>query len=414
LELHLDLIGGLAGDMFVAALLDAFPQLESSVIANILALRDAYPVTCSSVPHADSVLRGRRFEVRRVGENGGDAPSTRGFSLRSGSPPQHVHGSWKSIRANLEDAALDSDVRAHAVGIFKLLAEAESFVHGIDVDRVCFHEVGGWDSVADIVGAATLIHATGAARWTCSPAPIGRGRVRTAHGVLPVPAPATARLLLGMPTIDDGVEGERVTPTGAAILRYLCHPSRESGLAVPKARALVTTGTGFGLRLLPNLSNHVRVLCFEEVDQSQGGHRQIHVLEFEVDDQSAEDLATGLDRLRGHAAVLDVTQSPVFGKKGRMMTHIRVLARQECVEQVMDACFTETTTIGLRHSIVHGVGLKRALAEIDIDGRPMRVKLAERPGGRTAKAEADDVSSHEGHARRAKLRHRAEFEALNQ
>jgi uncharacterized protein (DUF111 family) len=182
--------------------------------------------------------------------------------------------------------------------------------------------------------------------------------------------------------------------------------------AAASVRTLIASGTGFGSRVLPGLSNHVRVLCFEPGDSAAGGHREIHVLEFEVDDQSGEDLATGLDRLRAHQGVLDVTQTPVFGKKSRMMVHVRVLARQGHLDAVVDACFRETTTIGLRHHAVRGIGLKRKLEEVSVDGRRLRVKVVDRPGGPTAKTESDDVLSQQDHARRASLRARAESAAL--
>jgi uncharacterized protein (DUF111 family) len=229
---------------------------------------------------------------------------------------------------------------------------------------------------------------------------------------MPVPAPATVQLLMGMPTIDDGIAGERVTPTGAAILRYLCPPSSRSEVVSPKVRTMVRTGTGFGSKKLPGISNHVRVLCFEDSSVERGGQRDIHVLEFEVDDQSGEDLAMGLERLRLHPGTLDVTQSPVFGKKGRMMMHVRVLARSRQYEAVIEACFRETTTIGLRHRVVEGIGLTRTIEHVEIDGKSLRVKIAERPGGRTAKAEADDVLVHEDHQVRALLRTKAEQSAL--
>jgi uncharacterized protein (DUF111 family) len=320
-----------------------------------------------------------------------------------------------------------------------LLAAAEACVHGVAPDAVEFHEVGAWDSIADIVGAATLIDAVGAARWTASAAPLGSGRVRTAHGWLPVPAPATTQLLLGLRTIDDGVPGERVTPTGAAILRYLCPPLTSPALRVCEDRMLIATGTGFGTRVLAGLSNHVRVLCFEPTESAAIDRRvdqRIDVLEFEVDDQSGEDLALGLDRLRAHRAVLDVTQCAVFGKKGRMSVHVQVLACEPQpakaanttdtadvadvadgggvadIDSVIDACFRETTTLGVRHQTVRRIGLRRRFSTARVGHQSVRVKLAERPGGMTAKAEADDVAAHEIHARRAALRSQAELAAL--
>ena len=400
MELHFDLVGGLAGDMFNAALLDAFPEHEPAVLAAIEACLGA-GVCCALTAHTDRVLRGRRFHVRLMAPPTTRAPQTEVVG--------HSHASWAEIRALIAAAPLSPAVIAHAIQIFQLLADAEAYVHGIDVEAVSFHEVGAWDSIADIVGAATLIDVLALHRCTSSPIPLGSGRITTAHGVLPVPAPATARLLAGMTVLDDGVAGERVTPTGAALLRYLCPPSAPSRAA--HARKLLASGTGFGSRQLPGLSNHVRVLCFESVADGQT-LRRIEVLEFEVDDQSGEDLAVGLDRLRSHPGVLDVTQAPVFGKKGRIMIHVQVLARATQVEAVIEACFRETTTLGLRRRAVTGVGLDRQIREVPIEGTVVRVKVSDRPGGRTAKTESDDILAHSDHAHRAALRRRAESEAL--
>jgi uncharacterized protein (TIGR00299 family) protein len=403
LEVHLDLVGGLAGDMFIAALLDAFPDHEGRVLSAIEAVSKESPIVCALSVFQDGVIRGRQFRVRCL------SPVNQRTPFLAASDAQ-LHTSWACIRTRFENAALPPAVIGHALGIFTLLAEAEAWVHGIEVERVAFHEVGAWDSVADIAGAATLIDALGVSHWSASPVPLGGGRVSTAHGILPVPAPAAARLLMGMTTLDDGVGGERVTPTGAAILRYLSPPG-ERCTASSRARKLVAAGTGFGSRALPQLSNHVRVLCFEPA-LGPPIQRRIEVLEFEIDDQSGEDLAAGLDRLRAHVGVLDVTQSPVFGKKGRIMIHVQVLASAAHVEAVIDACFRETTTLGLRQRGVHGIGLGRHVREVNIEGQHLRVKIADRPGGCTAKAESDDVLVHADHARRAALRRRAESEAL--
>ena len=307
----------------------------------------------------------------------------------------------------LNASPLDAAVREAAIGIFALLAEAEGAVHGVEPDAVTFHEVGAWDSIADIVGAAAIIAAVGAGRWTVGAVPLGSGRVMTAHGPLPVPAPATARLLQGFAVIDDGVAGERVTPTGAAILRYLCNDA--SPAAGP--RILGRSGVGFGTRRLPGLSNCVRVLAFEEAGVPAAADR-VAVLEFEIDDASGEDIARGLDVIRAHAAVHDAIQAPVFGKKGRMMTHLRILADPSGLDEVVALCFRETPTIGLRHGVVHRAVLPRHAVRVAVDGCAVGVKVVERGDMRTAKAEADDVASAAGHAGRVERRRAAERAAL--
>lgn len=402
MRLHLDPVGGIAGDMFVAALTDAFPELTAPAIANIALLEPEVAASCRVEPHQGAVLAGARFRV--------DLPPAAG----------HGHTSWATIRGRLTAAALEDSVRSHALALFGLLAEAEAAVHGVAADDVTFHEVGARDSVADILAAATIAAALDAEAWTTAPPPLGSGRVRTAHGPMPVPAPATAWLLRGFPTIDDGVPGERVTPTGAAILRHLVRPGRPP----PGPGVLVRSGTGFGARTLPGIGNYLRVLAFDTNDAGVPDHpgrgvgepltRELLVVEFEVDDQTAEDLATGLDRLRAARGVIDVVQTPVVGKKGRVMAHVRVLAVPAECPGVVAACFRETTTIGLRHRITAGAVLARRTVEADLDGRPLRVKLVERPGvGVTAKAEADDLAGiGRDHAARARARAAAERLAL--
>ena len=393
-HLHLDPLGGIAGDMFSAALIDAFPEHGGAAVAAAMLLAG---VVCQAVPHRDRVLTGTRFEV---GE-----PERKHHHHSH----EHDHLRWRDIRARIEASPLPAGVRRHAAGIFALLAEAEARVHGIGVEEVAFHEVGSADSIADIGAAAWLIEAFGGAAWSVGPLPLGAGRVRTAHGVLPVPAPATARLLEGFAVIDDGIGGERVTPTGAAILRYLA-PTPRNGLAGRIARS----GFGFGTRELPGMSNVLRVLAFEGEPgrRGRGTHRDLAVIGFEVDDQSAEDLAAGLDRLRALAGVHDVLQMPTFGKKGRMAAHVQVLAHPDALEAAVEACFRETTTIGLRTHLVQGQALPRATREVVVDGTTIRVKTVARPGGRTGKAEADDVLPAAGHAARARLRRRAEADAM--
>ena len=280
-------------------------------------------------------------------------------------------------------------------------------MHGIAVADVTFHEVGAWDSIADVVCAAWLIDSLEPASWSCAPLPLGGGQVRTAHGMLPVPAPATALLLRGFPSRHDGVEGERVTPTGAAILRHLEPAFDLAGLEGRIAR----TGHGFGSRRLPGMSNVLRALVLDPI-RKEGAWREetVGICSFEVDDQTAEDLAVGLDRLRATDGVLDVVQSPAFGKKGRMVASVRVLARPAARERVIERCFAETATLGVRWQAVRRAALEREEAAIDVGGDSIRIKRTHRPEGEvTIKAEMDDLAiAAGGRAEREETRKRAE------
>jgi len=211
-------------------------------------------------------------------------------------------------------------------------------------------------------------------------------------------------LLEGFEFVDDGLEGERVTPTGAAILRHLgCAQAGDR-----KSRKLLRTGIGFGTCTFPGLSNVLRVLAFEEARTGSGGDEVAQIL-FEVDDQTPEDLAIAIDKLRAQPSVLDVLQTPAFGKKGRMTMHVQVLADPADLENVFDACFNETTTIGLRYQVLQRRKLSRDGRTVEAGGRRVRVKVTERPGKTTAKIEADDLLNViGGRAEREQLRREAE------
>ncbi len=402
LEIHLDPLGGIAGDMFVAALIDLRPDLEPGLQQALARAPLLEGVTSEVVGHGDGVFAGRRFLVRRDHGHTGASDDSADGSGADHAP--HAEIAWKDIRTRLAQAPLDEKTRSHAIGIFSHLAEAEARVHGTSPDEVHFHEVGAWDSIADIAAAAWLIGQLEAVRWTIGALPLGGGRVRSAHGLLPVPAPAVALLLEGFPTIDDGIPGERVTPTGAAIVRHLCDPIAPTSLT----RRLVASAHGFGTRILPGISNCLRVLAFEAEVQTAWAADRIIVLECEIDDQTGEDLALAIDRLRTVNGVLDVIQAPAFGKKGRLTTHLRVLAAEVAEHAVVAAIFDETTTLGLRRTPVGRYILPREVTSVDAGGRGVRVKLADRPTGRTAKVEIDDLADIASARARKSLRRRGE------
>ena len=392
LHLHLDPLGGIAGDMFLAALLDAWPEHAEDTFAAMRAAGLPDDWRAELVAHDDGVLAGRRVLIE--GPPGGD---------------HHGPGSFRAIRAGLAEAALPAPVRARATLIFTLLAEAEAKVHGIALDEVHFHELADWDSIADVVGSAWLLEALAPASVSSAPLPVGSGRIRTAHGALPVPAPAAALLLEGLPMLDDGVPGERVTPTGAAILRHL-----RVGAGLPGgAWRIAGTGIGFGTQRLRGLSNVLRVLAWEPAAEGRADDR-VAVLAFEVDDQSPEELALGLDALRATEGVLDVIQLAAFGKKGRLTIQVQVLARPERLEAAIGRCFAETTTIGLRWRLEARAVLAREIVSIATPEGALDVKLVTRPGGeRTAKAEIEPLrEGSDGQAARSAKRRDAESAVL--
>lgn len=400
LQIYLEPVGGVAGDMFIAAVLDAFPELQPGLLDAVRAAGVPQCFDVSTTEHRDHALTGLRFLVQPADNQEAEAD---GDGHRS-------HATFAEVRDMLESALVDSEVRSHAIGIFELLAEAEARVHGTSAEEVSFHELGEWDSIADIVGAAYLIASLGA-HWSIGPLPLGGGRVRSAHGHLPAPAPATALLLTGFAIVDDGVAGERVTPTGAAILRYL----KANRPQDRRPRVLYRIGTGFGSRELPGRSNVLRLLAFDEDERRDDDRDQVAEILFDVDDQTMEDLALALDRLRAHAGVIDVLQAPAFGKKGRIVACIRVLARPPALDSVIDACFRETTTLGMRYHFLERRLLKRRQGSVVVEGREIGVKVVQRPGGNTAKAEAESLRNVAGgHSDRERHRDQAGRAALTE
>lgn len=383
----LDPVGGISGDMFVAAMLDAWPSFVEPVRRAVV--DSGLPSGCkvSLVERRSGGLSGARF----VFEGNAEVPS----------------GAYPDLRRRLAEAPLAQSVRKHALAILALLAEAEATVHRVAVESVHFHELADWDTQADVVAAAGIIDLLAGARWHCRPLPLGSGTVKAAHGVLPIPAPAAAHLLAGFSfRADDGVPGERVTPTGAAILRYLDAQSAGAG---PPGR-LVASGVGAGSRELEGIPNVLRVLAFATAETVG---EAVLVLEFEIDDQSPEDLVIGLDRLRGLPCVRDVASFPGIGKKGRLLQAVRVLADPAFRDAVVEAVFEETTTLGVRVRYEERTVLPRRTVDVEHEGGHVRVKLADRPRRQTGKAEADDVAALGGGAAdRARVRRSAVARAL--
>lgn len=381
MHIHFDLVGGISGDMFIGAMLDCFPGLGDDLQAQIsLAGFDAL-VTLVYEPFNDGILSGTRFSVTAAADAQG-----------------HQHRHYSEIRAILENSNLDDSTRQTALDIFHILAIAEAKVHAKPVDTVAFHEVGAWDSIADVVCASYLINAARISSCSISALPLGGGQVKTSHGMLPIPTPATALILEDFDFVDDGISGERITPTGAAILKFLAP-------GTPARGKLLKQGFGFGRKKFPGISNVLRILQFEQITAEQIWQTEtITQMAFELDDQTAEEIATALDNLRQLPGIIDVVQYAVTGKKNRLSTSIRVLCENGDNDRVLDACFRLTTTLGIRQQEIKRSLLKRTERTIDYNDQPYRIKIAERPGGATVKGEMADLAAAENVLEQRKIR----------
>lgn len=360
-------LGGIAGDMFAAALFDAFPSLYQRFLSDLACLQvDGLSVVIEE--RLTSSLQAKHFSV---------------IQKTSVNPPRTL----QAVKIFLQDSELDVAVQAVAVGIFSLLAEAEAQVHGKTVDTIHFHEVSDWDSMVDILAAAGIICRLSGCQWRVGELPLGAGTVRTAHGDIPIPAPATMALLKGFQWIDDGVPGERVTPTGAAILAYL--QATPCSTAVGSA-VLITAGSGCGSKTLADRANILRAAVF--ADDGAGSEILSDVvtnLSFEVDDMTAEEIGWAAESLREVEGVLDLSCIAMQAKKGRLSTGFRILVLPDFTESVIRDCLSKTSTLGVRYNSVNRKILSRTFS----DSQGVEVKVVVRPDKVvTAKAASDDLS----------------------
>jgi uncharacterized protein (TIGR00299 family) protein len=314
---YLDAFSGISGDMLVGALADA--GADQAAIVDALASLDT----------------GAALSFERV-KRCGIAATKFHVAIQEA----HAHRHLAHILKMIEKAALPERAKQNAAAVFQRLADAEAAVHQVPVERVHFHEVGAADSIADIVGACVAFELLGVTSIVSAPLNVGSGTASTAHGVLPVPAPATAALLRGKPIYSDGPAVELTTPTGAALAVTL---AREFG-ALPPLK-IAAAGYGAGGYDFPDRANVLRVILGEETGAAEA--TTITVLEANIDDLSPQILAYAMDRLLEKGA-LDVTLQPIEMKKGRPGTLLRVLARPEDREAMVQLIFAETSTLGLR------------------------------------------------------------------
>jgi pyridinium-3,5-bisthiocarboxylic acid mononucleotide nickel chelatase len=284
-------------------------------------------------------------------------------------PPHH---SLKEITALVGRSALSTAAKARAIHLFERLAEAEAAIHAVPVEQIHLHEVGAIDSIVDIVGAVYGLDQLGADRIVSSPLNVGGGTVRCAHGVFPVPAPATARLLSGVPVYSGDVQMELVTPTGALIVTGYA----DSFGPLP-AMTIGKIGYGAGDRD-PDRHPNVLRMILGDADAAAHAHRVVEI-RCEIDDMNPQLFGPLMDRLHS-AGALDVFYAPVQMKKSRPGTLVTVLARPEDREKLSGILFAETTTIGVRFMEMTRECLDRELQTVETPLGPIRVKVARRAG----------------------------------
>jgi len=353
---HFDAATGAAGDMIVAALVDAGAPLE--------AIREAL----ASLPLP--ALRLSTEEVR-----------TRGFRalrLRVEAPDQAKHRHLPEVKRILAAGSLPERVVRDAHRVFERLAEAEARTHGIPVEKVHFHEVGALDAIVDVAAACLALHRLGVDEVTFSPLNLGGGEVDTAHGRLPVPAPAVLELTRGVPVVRSDVPMELLTPTGAAILVTLGRPA--------PARPFVAEahGSGAGTRELPDRANVLRVSLGRYAGSTPAvpwESDDVVVLETNVDDMAPEGLPAVIERVLA-AGALDAFLVPVLMKKGRPAHVITVLAEPDRAVALAEILFHETSTFGIRRFACPRWKLARESREIASRWGPVRVKVGDLGGGR--------------------------------
>ncbi len=342
---YLDAFSGMSGDMTVGALIDA--GADRGALVHIL----------------ESLGTEAKFQFEKVSRRGVAASK---FHVIAGVAKGHRH--LKDILDLIDQSAAPDGVKQNAAAVFQRLGEAEAKVHGISLAKVHFHEVGAVDSICDIVGACAGFHLLGIDAIYSSPLNVGSGTVNTEHGVLPVPAPATAELLAGKPIYARGPAFELTTPTGAAIAAAL---SKDFG-PLPPMR-IVSTGYGAGDKDFPDQANVLRVLVGESTDARES--TTVAVLEANIDDSSPQVLGYAMERLL-EAGALDVTLEYVLMKKNRPGTLVRVIAKPEDRETLAQLMFAETSTLGLRiYSAERRVQARRIL-EVETPHGQVRIKIS--------------------------------------
>lgn len=409
MKLYFQCTMGAAGDMIMAALLELLPDKASFIdTMNGLGLPG---VRLENVPTVKCGIQGTKVRVT-VGE---DEETPHDVDLDAVHDPvghehsheheyehghshayghshlaesghegasDHKHYTYGDIRALIERLELPDRVKSDALEVYALLGEAESAVHGAPLENIHFHEVGSLDAVADIVGCSLLFHLLGVTDVSSSPVHIGSGFVRCAHGILPVPTPATAYLLRGIPMYSGSVKGELCTPTGAALLRHFV--GRFGDMAPMRVRNI---GYGMGTKDY-DIPNCVRAFLYDEGENAD----EIVELSCNLDDMTPEAIGYATERLLD-AGALDVFTAPIYMKKNRPAVLLTCLSRPEDRTDLSALMLRHTTTHGVRYRALRRDVLETAVRPVETAYGQIRVKTASGCGVVKSKPEYEDVKS---------------------
>lgn len=372
--LYIECNMGAAGDMLMAALLELHPDPDT-VLAKLNGLQ-LPGVSIAREPSVKCGIRGTHVSVTVRGEE----EDSHGAHHHE----HHHHSDLGDVQSIIEALDLPQAVRTHALEVYRSIAEAEAYVHGTTVEQIHFHEVGTLDAIADVVGVSLLMYELAPEKVIVSPVHAGSGQVRCAHGILPVPTPAAAWLLRGVPTYGGAIRGELCTPTGAALLTHFA----DSFGPMP-VMCVQAIGCGMGKKDF-EAANCVRIMLGEAAEPSTND--RIVKLECNLDDMTGESLGFATKRLL-EAGARDVYLTPIQMKKNRPGQMLSCICAPDDADRLAQLMFRHTTTLGVRRQDMARYTLDRRIETVPTTLGSVRVKYSEGFGVRRAKPEFADLEA---------------------
>ena len=381
--LYIDCGMGAAGDMLTAALLELIPDKEAFLHRmNHLGIPG---VMVSAEKSVKCGITGTHFSVKvhdtEENEHMHDHSHGHSHGHSHSHSHSHTHGSMAEIRSIVSAMPIPTMVKLDIMSVYNEIAEAESAVHGVSVDQIHFHEVGSMDAVADITAVCLLMHELDVDRVVASPVHVGSGQVRCAHGILPVPAPATAHILKQVPIYGGSIRGELCTPTGAALLKHFVEKFGDMPV-------MAISGIGYGMGKKDfERANCVRVLLGETAKQTD----EILELNCNIDDMTGEAMGFALEQLMEHGA-LDAFTVPIGMKKSRPGVMLTVLCKEPNKEEMVRLIFRHTTTLGIREKRCQRHILDRRMESVDTPYGKVHRKVSTGYGVQRTKYEYNDIA----------------------